>query len=483
MKSTKVLYLTTTLPYVNAEPHIGHALEFIQADVIARYFRQEGYDVLFNTGTDEHGLKIYEAAMKERIGPNDFVDKYSGRFKDFCKAFNISYDTFIRTTDKQHVKAATQFWLTSLKNGNIYKKHYTGKYCVGCEEFKTSKDLVEGKCPNHINKELIDYSEENYFFKFSNYQEKLLSLYQNNPEFIRPKSKFNEMVSFVKAGLEDFSISRRKENLPWGVPVPGDDEQVIYVWFDALVSYITAIGYGSDKKQFDKWWPVVQLCGPDNNRFQSAMWQAMLLSAGLKNSKQILVHGMIMDEQGRKMSKTMGNVISPFELLRKYGSESVRYYLIAGLPTYSDGSFSSSQLEAVYKSDLQNNFGNLLNRVITLSSKFDATSIQSSLATENFRNEVFKFYDEYKQQMNAFNLFEAFEKAKALADMGNKYIASERPWESGVKPNDKSMILSNLLLLLEVLIEMYRPLLPSTAKKAKESLNQRKSIILFMDLS
>ncbi|MCA9385258.1 methionine--tRNA ligase [Candidatus Dojkabacteria bacterium] len=473
-------YLTTTLPYVNGEPHIGHALEFIQADVIARYKRNKGFTTYFNTGTDEHGLKMYQKAGEENLSPQEYVDKYSQRFKDFCKSFSISYDRFIRTTDEDHIKAAQTFWNKSLENGDIYKKAYTGLYCVGCEEFKTEKDLVDGKCPDH-NKEPEEHSEENYFFKFSRYQEPLLDLYKKQSDFVKPASKLQEMISFVGGGLQDFSISRRRENLPWGISVPNDPDQVMYVWFDALVNYVTTIGYGTNEKEFEKWWPVVQLCGPDNNRFQSAMWQAMLMSAGIKPSKHILIHGMILAEDGTKMSKTIGNVVSPFELLETYGAEATRYYLISGIPTFGDSSFSHDQLEMKYKADLQNNFGNLLNRVITMINKKEVDTSES-LISESFKSEVLNLKARYTEHMDSFDLFEAMKNAQKLGSYGNVYITEQEPWAKDKTEEEITETLSGLEYLLNELIELYSPVLPDACEKAKSALLKRENIILFPEL-
>jgi len=302
----KPFYITTTLPYVNAEPHIGHAVEFVRADIIARFKKLQGQDVFFNTGTDEHGLKIYQKAKQLGLEPQAYVDQVSAKFKEIMPLLGIAVDepgitfNFIRTTDPHHVKAAQTFWMTVKENGYIYKKHYAAKYCVGCELEKTESELVNGKCPLHPLQELEIIEEENYFFKFSAFQQKLLELYEKNPTLVIPDFRFNEIKAFVSRGLEDFSISRLKEKMVWGVPVPDDDKHVMYVWFDALVDYISAIGWPDDEIKgeksvgaFKKWWidtgGVVQYCGKDNLRQQSAIWQAMLISAGLPPSKTIVI--------------------------------------------------------------------------------------------------------------------------------------------------------------------------------------------------
>lgn len=268
-------YITTTLPYVNADPHIGFAMEIIEADVLARLHRLLGENVIFNFGTDEHGQKIYQKAIAQGITPQEYVDEYAAKFDDLKKALNLSYDKFIRTTDTHHIKAAQEFWRICKANGHIYKKKYQIKYCVGCELEKTDSELVNGKCPLHPNQEIELRDEDNYFFKFSEFQEKLLTFYKNNPDFVKPEGRFKEIKSFVESGLDDFSVSRIKAKMPWGVDVPDDPEQVMYVWFDALINYISTIGWPDNTEEFDKYWPGIQVAGQDNLRQQTAMWQAM----------------------------------------------------------------------------------------------------------------------------------------------------------------------------------------------------------------
>ena len=358
-------YLTTTLPYVNADPHLGHALEFIEADFLARALRAQGGEVFFNIGTDEHGAKVERKAKEEGKDPQVYVDEYAKRFKAFADQLDISYDSFIRTTDTAHIAAAQAFWKKCAAAGDIYKAAYEVKYCIGCELEKTDSELVQGRCPLHPNLDIEIREEENYYFRFSKYQEALLAHYAAQKDFVMPEERMRELTSFVAAGLKDFSISRRKEKLAWGVPVPGDEEHVMYVWFDALVNYVSAIGWPTDESRFVKWWPVTQLAGKDNLRQQAAMWQAMLLSAGLPLSRSIFIHGFI-TSGGQKMSKSLGNVINPLELVEKYGVDAVRYVLLRHVSHTEDSDLTRDAIHEHYTAHLTNGLGNLVARVMTL---------------------------------------------------------------------------------------------------------------------
>jgi len=375
MSSNKALYLTTTLPYVNAEPHIGFAHEIVLADILARWRALNGDEVFFNTGTDEHGLKIYRKAREGGKTPQAYVDEYAAKFRGLKDKLNLFPDIhFIRTTDPAHIKAAQEFWQRCLKAGDIYKKNYQIKYCVGCELEKTSSELVNDCCPLHPTTpiELID--EENYFFRFSKYQDALLALYKRNPEFVLPPSRLNEIQAFVERGLEDFSISRLKEKMPWGIPVPGDDTQVMYVWFDALINYVSTLGWPHDGASFERFWgteaapQALQVAGKDNLRQQSAMWQSMLLSAGLPTSKQVLIFGFV-TSGGRKMSKSLGNVVNPYAIVDEYGADALRYFLARHMTPFEDSDFTDERFKDVYNADLANGLGNLTARVMQLAEK------------------------------------------------------------------------------------------------------------------
>ena len=451
-------YVTTTLPYVNADPHIGFALELVQADVLARYNRLIGNKVLFNTGTDEHGQKIYQKAIEQDIDPQDYVDEYSKRFKELRGALNLSYNNFIRTTDKDHVKAAQEMWRKCEEGGDIYKADYEIKYCVGCEMEKTDSELEDGRCALHPNKEIEIRKEENYFFKFSKYEKELMKLYESGDNFIVPKNRLLEMKNFVESGLKDFSISRLKEKMPWGIPVPGDDEHVMYVWFDALTNYIAAAGWPENKSGFDKWWPAVQVAGKDNLRQQGAMWQAMLLSAGLPNSKQVLIHGFITSD-GKKMSKSLGNVVNPFDLVEEYGAEAVRYYLLAKISSDKDGDFTTERFEEVYQSDLANGLGNLLSRVTAMAEKSEWQ---------------FPKREEYGINLMVGEKIENFEFSKAMEIIwedirsADRYINEEKVWE--LEGEDQAEALDLLINKMRQIAMDLTPFMPEISKKIQKRL-------------
>lgn len=364
-------YITTTLPYVNAEPHIGFAVELLQADLIARTWRAAGDEVFFSTGADEHGQKILEKAREGGEEVQAYVDRYAATVEELKQSLDISNDAFIRTTDPRHVAAAQELWKRCEAVGDIYKKTYQGLYCVGDEAFVKEADLVDGKCPNHPNMELIEVEEENYFFRFSNYQEKLLT-YLNDPAVVIPDWRRNEAVNFVEKGLEDFSISRERSRMSWGVPVPNDDSQVMYVWFDALANYISTLGWPEDPHgQFEAFWQkgqTLQVAGKDQVRFQSLMWQAMLMSAQLPTTDAVFYHGFI-TSGNQKMSKSLGNVIGPKELVAKYGTEATRYLLLRHVHPTEDTDVTWERLDEWYTAHLVNGIGNLAARVLTLSEK------------------------------------------------------------------------------------------------------------------
>ncbi len=457
----KKYYITTTLPYVNADPHIGFALEIIQADVLARYHRLLGEDVVFNTGTDEHGLKIFRKAEENGMDAQSYTDMYAARFDSLKQSLNLSYTNFIRTTNIDHKKAAQEFWNRCLANDDIYKKVYQVKYCVGCELEKTDSELVDGKCPIHPKMELELINEENYFFRWSKYQQPLLDLYEKHPDFVMPENRLHEIKNFVSAGLQDFSISRLKEKMPWGVPVPGDDAQVMYVWFDALVNYISTLGWPHDQANFDVCWPGVQVAGKDNLRQQSAMWQGMLMSAGLPNSKQIFIHGFITSE-GQKMSKSLGNVVNPLDIVEQYGTDPVRFYLLGALSSYEDGDYSKARFEEYYTAHLANGIGNLTARIITMVEKFGNNVIPEQ-AGDCF--DIAGRWDRYEKALAVYNFEEAVKTVNELVAACDEKISNEKPWEKVKLGEDVSVLIYQLAETLRHLGMMLMPILPAAAEK------------------
>ncbi|PIV09687.1 methionine--tRNA ligase [Candidatus Roizmanbacteria bacterium CG02_land_8_20_14_3_00_36_15] len=449
----KFFYITTTAPYVNAKPHIGFALEIVQADVLARFKREQGYEVAFGFGTDEHGLKIYRKALEEKKGPQIYCDEYAKKFDNLKTVLNVTYTHFIRTTDPKHIQATQEFWKRCYKKGDIYKKNYRIKYCVGCELEKTDSELENNSCPLHPNLKIEVYDEENYFFRFSKYEKKLLELYEKVPEFVIPNHRLKEIKTFVEKGLVDFSISRLKNKMPWGVAVPDDSNQVMYVWFDALIFYISNIGWPNNQKEFNQWWPVVQVAGKDNLRQQTAIWQAMLMSAGLKNSKQIMIHGFI-TANGQKMSKSLGNVIDPFKLVKKYGSDVVRYYLLREIPTFDDGDYSDQRMLEIYNSELANELGNLVSRLTTLAEKDELTVNNETV--KQFNNLTIQQFNNFQ-----FNLIleGIWKEIKSL----NKQIDDFAPWKKSAKDR-KDFLLQCFKTLKSIGWEL-QPFLPETADK------------------
>jgi methionyl-tRNA synthetase len=448
-------YITTTLPYVNAEPHIGFALEIIQADTIARFHRLFGDDVVFNFGTDEHGLKIYQKALVAKKTPQEYSDEYAAKFDALKNALNLSYTNFIRTTDKHHIGAAQEFWKKCQANDDIYKKQYKIKYCVGCELEKTDSELVDGKCPLHPKQEIQIYEEENYFFRFSKYQNALLDLYNKTPKFVVPNSKLNEIKTFVEQGLQDFSISRLKAKMPWGIDVPGDPDHVMYVWFDALINYISTIGWPQDMKKFNDYWPVIQFAGKDQVRQQAAMWQAMLMSAKLPASKQIFIHGFLTVD-GQKISKSLGNTIDPIKEADKYGTDALRYYLLAKIHPWDDSDFSWAKFKETYNADLANGLGNLVARVPKLCEK-------ASLEVPEVTLDKTAIYS------NVINALVAYSFNDAIATIWNeiaeldKKISLEEPWK--LTEEELKAVLPNYVKKIRSIAFNLQPFLPETADK------------------
>lgn len=453
-------YITTTLPYVNAEPHIGFALEMVQADALARFASLEGKHVLFNTGTDEHGQKIYQKAVEAGITPQAYCDRFAESFQKLKGAFNLSYTHFTRTTDTAHILAAQEFWRICAKNGFIDKKMYNVQYCVGCELEKTDSELEEGVCPLHPNLTIEQIAEENYFFKFSAFQKPLLALYEKNRAFVQPEYRLREIENFVSAGLEDFSISRLAKKMPWGIPVPGDEDHVMYVWFDALINYISVLGWPNDSARFNTYWPGVQIAGKDNLRQQSAMWQAMLMAADLPPSSQIIIHGFVTSE-GQKMSKSLGNVVDPYALVDKFGTDAVRYYLLAEIPTFDDGDYSPSRFIEVYNADLANGIGNHSSRVSKL----------AELMTYSPTGDDGQLFETVREAMQKHDSNLALFHLREHLSQMSKALDADAPWRIK-NADEKQAVMQNHVRSLYRFAYNLQVFLPNTATTILAALTQ-----------
>lgn len=466
--NNSTFYLTTAIPYANASPHIGFALEILYADVMARYQRLLGREVYFLTGTDEHGQKMLKTAKEAGQSVEDFAAERSAEFQNLADQWNITNNDFIRTTEPRHEEQTKKFWEVVSQNGDIYKKSYTGLYCYGCESFKTEKDLVDGKCPDH-NREPEMVSEENYFFRLSKYQEPLEFLFESRPDFVFPESRHKEMYNLLKSGLEDISISRSKEKLPWGVAVPGDSSQVMYVWFDALTNYITALGYAAkDNRLFRKFWPAVHIVGKDINRFHALLWPAMLMAAGIEPPRQIAVHGFIYVE-GQKMSKSLGNVINPLEIIQKYPLDAIRYFFMREIPFESDGNFSEKQFTERYNGDLANGIGNLTNRVLTMIEKYSNGTIPPVQTADNGLVQFLTqdVWPAYEAGMNGWRFDQALAATWKFIASCDQLISDKQPWAlaKAGKMEEVNDILYHLAEALRHIAVMIWPVAPETAEK------------------
>lgn len=465
-------YITTTLPYVNAEPHIGFALELVQADIIARYRRLMGDEVFFNTGTDEHGQKIAQRAVEEGKDPQAYTDEYAATFRLLKEKLGLSDDLhFIRTTDPHHKAAAQEMWRRCFANGDIYKKKYKGLYCIGDEMFLKESDLVDGKCPNHPTLDPQEVEEENYFFKLTNYQ-KALEDYLSKEGVVVPEWRRQEALAFVRNGLEDFSISREKSRLSWGVPVPDDDTQVMYVWFDALTNYISTLGWPFDSAQgkpegdlFDTFWVngcTLQLAGKDQVRFQSIMWQAMLMSAGLPTTQQIFYHGFI-TSGGQKMSKSLGNVIDPITIVDEYGIDALRYFLARHVHPFEDSDVTMERFKEAYNADLANGLGNLTARIMTLAEKHLARPID--------RPEAGTLAPEYTKAIESFDFNQVLEYIASDIQRLDKKIVDTEPFKLVKEDAEKGRaLIAELATELYKTVRMITPIMPSTSATIKKAI-------------
>ncbi len=465
-------YITTTIPYVNAEPHIGFALELVKSDTIARYHRLLGKDVFFSTGTDEYGQKIWEESVKEGKDIQAYVDHYAQKFLELKATLNLSIDNFIRTTSAEHIRAAQEFWLLCFKKGDIYKKMYRGLYCVGCEKFITEKDLMDGKCSFHPTKVPEMVEEENYFFRLSKYKEELLE-YLSREKVIIPEWRRIEAIDFVKDGMEDFSISRDKKRFSWGISIPGDDTQVMYVWFGAFVNYISTLGWPQDDKQghgvYEKFWlngEKIQMAGKDMVKFQSVMWQGMLMSAGLPNTDTIVYHGFITGDGGIKMSKSIGNVISPNDIVKEYGTDALRYFLLREISSFDDSPFTMERFKEAYNANLANGLGNLVSRVLTLSEKYLEKCPE--IPEQSDFTKYFEFYETFDIKKAADYVWEK------IGEL-DKFIQEVEPFKV-VKVDEKKgkEIITDMVIRLYTIARMLNPLMPETNTLLKKLIKANK---------
>lgn len=462
-------FITNAIPYVNAAPHIGHALEFVQSDVIARYHKILGDDVLLLCGGDENAIKNVQAAEQVGMPVRQFIDKNTELFRQLAKSLNVQFNVWQKGSDPVHHQSSQQLWKRCQEAGDIYKKSYTGAYCVGCELFYEKEELDEkGECFEHPGKKLEQVSEENYFFKLSKYQEQLLKIVESGELVIVPESRKNETLAFIKQDLQDISISRsNKRAKNWGVDVPGDPTQKMYVWFDALNIYQSGVGFGLDEAKYNKWWPAdLHVIGKGILRFHAIYWPAFLLSAKLSLPKSIFVHEYI-TINGQKMSKTLGNVIDPQVLIEKYGAEALRYFFLRHISPFVDGDFSEDKLREAYNADLANGIGNLVARVAKLCESANYTHMGSKERVSGHLLEV----GEYSEALGEFRFNDAlsfvWQKIKKL----DQFIDQEKPWEllTGNKQqaisNKLSDVLAHAVDQIQEISALFEPFLPETAAK------------------
>ena len=474
-------FLTTAIDYPNSRPHIGTAFEKIGADVQARFQRMQGRHVHFLMGNDENTIKVSQAAEKLGQAPKPYVDDMAAQFREVWGALEISNDDFIQTSEERHHIGCQKFIQAVQDAGHIYKKAYIGLYCNGCEAFKTAKELVDGRCPNHPNTPLVELEEENYFFRLSAFADPLLAHYDAHPDFIQPESRRNEIVSLVRAGLQDVAITRK--GFTWGIPVPFDHEQTIYVWFDALLNYITAIGYGTDDERFRRIWPAdVHVIGKDITRFHCALWPAMLMSVGLPLPRRVFGHGFVYrknEETGevQKLSKSLGNAVEPMELVSKFSAEAFRHYFMSQCPFGGDGEFSFERFAEVYNADLADNLGNLYSRTLTMCVKYFSGDLgdPSGVDASAWRGRVNlgALAHDLSDLIGSFQYNLALQRIwQDVLGSGNRYIQETAPFKLiKTDPDATRAVLVNLAEAVRVIAILIKPFLPRTAEQFYRAFN------------
>ena len=461
-------YLTTAIDYVNGSPHLGHAYEKISADVIVRYKRLAGFDTRFVIGNDEHSQNVFRLAKEQGLDPLEYCDRMEREFRSAWDLLDISYDDFIRTTQPRHRVSVQELVRRIAANGDVYEGFYEGWYCVGCEAFKQDKDLVDGKCPLHSTVEWI--KEKNHFFRLSKYQQPLLDHFVANPDFVVPDVRRNEILRLLDGGLEDISISRAGQS--WGIPVPHDPQSVVYVWFDALINYASAVGFGSDEAMFARWWPAsLHVIGKDITRFHTVIWPAMLMSAGLALPRQVFGHGFL-SVDGQRMSKSLGNVIHPADLAGRFGVDPARLYLIKEVTFGGDGDFSWTRLQERYNVDLANNLGNLVSRVATMAEKYREGRLLPAEAPGRLADVGSRALADYRRSMDAFALEQGAAAAFRLIDAANEYIAETEPWKLAKDEANAARLSQVLFDVAEAVRAAAILLLPIMPKSAAEILRR-----------
>lgn len=462
----KPFYISTSIAYANSTPHLGYAMESIEADAIARFARQQGRETFFLTGTDEHGIKIYKTAAEKGKTAKELVDENAARFQALREPLNLSNDDFIRTSDQaKHWPSVQKIWQQLEKNGDIFEKEYEGLYCEGCEAFYQEKDLVDGNCPNHLKPPVV-LKEKNWFFRLSKYSDQIVKLFETGKIRIEPEFRQREFLAIAKEGLTDVSFSRPVSALPWGIPVPEDETQNMYVWCDALTNYISALGYKENSENFQKFWTngeVVHVIGKDIVRFHAGIWIGMLLSAGMKLPDTILIHGFITSD-GQKMSKSLGNVVDPFEMVEKYGTDALRYFVLREVPIGRDGDYTKQRFEESYTAHLANNLGNLLNRVVSMAKKYEISP--QLVDGKDHQEEVAKMEKKIDAAMQTFSLNEAMDVIWETLSWANKRIDDDKPWSvAKTDPSALPAILSPIAELLRRSAIQLLPFLPTTSEK------------------